>query len=55
MSEKEKNIIVRLNDKLSNLDKDEQNYILGVAEGMAIVREKLQESREKDAVLVSQT
>lgn len=39
MSEKEKEIIKKLSTTLPKLDKDKQNYILGVAEGMAMVRE----------------
>ncbi len=39
MSEKEKNIIRRLSVTISKLDKDKQNYILGVAEGMAIEKD----------------
>lgn len=51
MREKEKNIIRRLSDTVSNLDKDKQNYLLGVAEGMAIakdtqrIEEQLQEAQ----------
>lgn len=39
MSEKEKEIIKKLSDTVPKLDKDKQNYILGVAEGMVIARE----------------
>lgn len=39
MSEREKEIIQKLSDTVPKLDKDKQNYILGVAEGMAMVRE----------------
>lgn len=39
MSEKEKQIIEKLSYTMPKLDKEKQNYILGVAEGMAIVRE----------------
>lgn len=39
MSDKEKNIIRRLSDTVPKLDKDKQSYILGVAEGMAIVKD----------------
>lgn len=38
MSEKEKSIIRRLSDTVPKLDKDKQNYIIGVAEGMVIAR-----------------
>lgn len=39
MSEKEKSIIKKLSSVVPKLEKDKQNYILGVAEGMAIIRE----------------
>lgn len=39
MSEKEKELIKKLSDTVPKLDKDKQNYILGVAEGMAMVRD----------------
>ncbi|MCM1386448.1 MAG: hypothetical protein NC231_03910 [Bacillus sp. (in: Bacteria)] len=36
MSEKEKDIIKKISDIFVNLSIENQNYILGVAEGMAI-------------------
>lgn len=39
MSEKEKEIMKKLSDTIPKLDKEKQNYLLGVAEGMAIARE----------------
>lgn len=39
MSEKEKEIIKKLLTTLPKLSKDKQNYVLGVADGMAIARE----------------
>lgn len=39
MSEKEKSIIKRLSGTIPKLDKDKQNYILGIAEGMAIMKD----------------
>jgi len=39
MSEKEKEILEKLSETVPKLDRDKQNYILGVAEGMAIARE----------------
>ena len=39
MSEKEKEIIKKLSDTLSNLDDNKKNYILGVADGMAMAKE----------------
>ena len=38
MSEKEKDIIRKLSDTVPKLDKEKQNYILGVAEGMVIMK-----------------
>ena len=37
MSEKEKDILKKISTTLPKLSKDKQNYILGVAEGMAIM------------------
>lgn len=48
MSEKEKEIIEKLSNTVPKLDKDKQNYILGVAEGMAIARENQREEEEKE-------
>ena len=39
MSEQEKEIIRKLSDTTPKLDDNKKNYILGVAEGMAIARE----------------
>lgn len=39
MSEREKQIIEKLSDTVPKLDKEKQNYLLGVAEGMAIARD----------------
>lgn len=51
MSEKEKSIIRRLSEAVPKLNKDKQNYILGVAEGMALLRD---EQRSQDTSTVSQ-
>ena len=40
MSEKEKDIIRKLSDTVPKLDKEKQNYILGIAEGMAMVKQE---------------
>ncbi len=40
MSEKEKNIIKKIVSTVPKLSKEKQNYILGVAEGMAIAKEE---------------
>lgn len=39
MSEREKQIMEKLSDTVPKLDKEKQNYLLGVAEGMAIARD----------------
>lgn len=49
MSEKEKNIIARIVDTIPKLDKDNQSYILGVAEGMAIIRENQADKQLQEA------
>ena len=46
MSEKEKEIIKKISKTIPKLERDKQNYILGVAEGMAIARET--EEKEKN-------
>lgn len=48
MSEREKDIIKKLSDIILNLDKENQNYILGVAEGMAIVKTKKEANKEEN-------
>lgn len=44
MSEKEKSLIRKLSETVHKLDKENQKYILGVAEGMAIAREAPQKN-----------
>lgn len=39
MSEREKQIMEKLSDTVPKLDKEKQNYLLGIAEGMAIARD----------------
>lgn len=39
MSEKGKEIIARIMEAVPTLEMNEQNYVLGVAEGMAFARE----------------
>ena len=38
MSEKEKEIIKKLSETVSNIDDNKKNYILGVADGMAMAK-----------------
>jgi hypothetical protein len=40
MSEKEKDLIVRISKVIPKLDKEKQNYVLGVAEGMILANEQ---------------
>lgn len=47
MSEKEKEIAKKLAKTLPKLDKEKQNYLLGVAEGMAIARENESPAEEE--------
>ena len=47
MSEKEKKLIDRLTETVSKLDSDKQNYVLGISEGMAIMREQ-EKKKEKE-------
>lgn len=47
MSEKEKEVIKKLSDTLPKLGDSEKNYILGVAEGMAMVRESEKSDRKE--------
>lgn len=51
MSEREKSIIKQLSDTFQNLDRENQKYVLGIAEGMAMAKKK--EDREADAVCAS--
>lgn len=48
MSEREKEIIKKLSDTVPKLDKEKQNYILGVAEGIAMARESEKELETKE-------
>ena len=48
MNENEKDILRQISETLPKLDKDKQSYVLGVAEGMAIVRES--EKRKEEAI-----
>lgn len=50
MSEREKEIIQKLSDTIPKLDKEKQNYLLGVAEGMAIAKETQQTADKKSEV-----
>jgi len=47
MSEKEKELLKKMSDNLSKLDKENQKYVLGIAEGMAIAREDEKSGKEE--------
>lgn len=49
MSEKEKSILERLSDTVPTLDREKQNYIVGLAEGMAIVRDSQNDKQLQQA------
>ncbi|MFQ9516418.1 MAG: hypothetical protein ACLRZ9_11425 [Eubacterium sp.] len=46
MVEKEKNLIKKIASTVPKLSKEKQNYILGVAEGMAIAKEEIADNAE---------
>lgn len=48
MSENEKDIIKRLAIIVPQLSKDKQNYILGIAEGMAIIKEEIADKEKEN-------
>ena len=50
MSEKEKEIMKKLSDTVTKLEKDKQNYILGVAEGMAMVKQSEKKDKQLQGV-----
>lgn len=49
MSKKEENIAVKLSVVLPKLDKENQKYVLGLAEGMAMVKEPREEKQLQEA------
>lgn len=49
MSEREKEIARRISDTIPKLDKEKQNYILGVAEGMAIAKDGQRDKQLQEA------
>ena len=48
MSEKEKDIIRKISFAMPKLDKEKQNYILGVAEGMVMAKEQSMRRRKDE-------
>ena len=49
MSEKEKSILDTLSDTVPTLDKEKQNYLVGLAEGMALAREQQRDKQLQEA------
>lgn len=49
MSEREREILNRITKKVPKLETNEQNYILGVVEGMALMKEQKDEEEAKNA------
>lgn len=49
MSDKEKSILERLSDTVPTLDREKQNYLVGLAEGMAIVRDSQNDKQLQQA------
>lgn len=49
MSEREKEILSRITEKVPTLETNEQNYILGVVEGMALMKDQKTAEEETDA------
>lgn len=49
MNEEEKNIARRLSEKITELESNEQHYILGMAEGMAIAKDGQRDKQLQEA------
>lgn len=49
MSEQEKKIIKKLSSTMPKLNREDQKYVLGVAEGMALAKEHKKENEENDS------
>lgn len=50
MSEKEKDLIKKMADGVSNLDDNQKNYVLGLVEGMALAKGETDQPEDKRAV-----
>ena len=51
MSEKEKEIIKKLSETIPKLDDNKKNYILGVADGMAMAKENIVGKSEQSELI----
>ena len=49
LSEREKEILSRITEKVHTLETNEQNYILGVVEGMALMKDQKTAEEETSA------
>lgn len=49
LSEREKEILSRITEKVPTLETNEQNYILGVVEGMALMKDQKTTEEETNA------
>lgn len=49
MSEKEKDIITRLSETVQKLNRENQQYLIGVAEGMAIAKDSQRDEQLQKA------
>lgn len=50
MSEREKDLIKKMADGVSNLDDNQKNYVLGLVEGMALAKGEKQQPDSNRAV-----
>lgn len=48
MSDKDKEILTQLCETIPKLDSEKQNYILGVADGMRMTKEREKEKEKKE-------
>lgn len=45
LNDKEKNLLERISEKAEKLDPEDQQYLLGVAQGMSIMKARQEDSR----------
>ena len=46
MNEKEKSLIAKISEYLHKLNKEDQKYVLGIAEGMAFMKEESSKDKQ---------
>lgn len=49
MSEREKNVIRKLSELMPKLDKENQNYVIGIVEGMVLAKASQQGRQFQEA------